>query len=84
MNDYTTVKIFGGLRNNYELVWFEDKKQWFIRSTERKQYYIRHPGRTMEYEAQSYSATGYDSKLEATKAFEEGQITYTSEAPGQA
>jgi hypothetical protein len=83
MNDYATVKIFGGPRNNYELVWFEDKKQWFIRSTEHKQHYIGHPGRAMEYEAQSYSATGYDTKLEATKAFESEKITYTSEAPGQ-
>lgn len=70
MNDFTSVKIYGGPRANYELVYFEDRRQWFIRATNRTT------------GAQEYSQGGYDTKREAAQAFE-GQVTYVAEPPGK-
>lgn len=70
MSDYATVKLYGGPRCNYELVWFEERGEWFIRSTDRAS------------QEQAYSESGYETKQDAARAFE-GRITYVAEAPGQ-
>lgn len=70
MNDYRNIPLCANSEHAYELVYFEDKKDWYIQCTN-----------TCTGE-QTYSADGYNTPRDAQLALE-GRVTYVAEAPGK-
>lgn len=70
MPDYQNIPLYANSEHAYVLVYFEDKKDWYIQYTNK---------RTGE---QTYSADGYNTPRDAQLAWE-GRVTYVAEAPGK-
>lgn len=72
MPDPHATTVFYGTPNfQWELVYFEDRGQWFIRRTDKQS------------GEQTYSAEGWDDKASALRAWDGTKITYVKQAPGQ-